>query len=277
MARSEQEIYSGLPQRDLEVGGHRIHLVDAGEGPTVLMVHGSPVSSFTFRRQIDLLRRRFRVVAPDLLGFGFSSAPDGGAGFRPQAEALRGVMDKLGLDDVRLVIHDWGGPIGLACMAERPEQLRQIVLINTSILPDFRPPPYWRAFIAPHLGEFLLVRLNVFAHGLPLLLAAARRPEIRRVYARSFERVAARRTVLALERLEGFRELMERVCTRLDAMRVPTLFLWGHPDPYFRKSELDRMRGLFQGSELHRIPGGGHFPQEDAPGPITEALSRFLV
>lgn len=270
------DLYDGLPQYDVDVHGHRVHLVDAGQGPTVLMVHGSPVSSFSFRHQIAALREKFRVVAPDLVGFGRSSAPDCGADFGLQAEVLRGLMDELALDDLRLVAHDWGGPIALAATAQRPEQLRRLVLINTSALPDFKPPLYWRVFIGPGIGELLFVRLNLFARGLPFLLRASRRADIRRIYTTPFHREGTRRTVLALERLAGFREQTERVISALGMMRVPTLLLWGHPDPYFRERELERMRSTFHWAALRVLPRGGHFPQEDLPEDLTSSLCEFI-
>ena len=260
----------------MDVDGLRIHYVDAGQGPAVVLIHGSPVSSYSFRRQIEALMGSFRVVAPDLPGFGQSSSPAEGIAFKGQAEILRRFLDGLDLGQIRLVVHDWGGPIGLGCVAARPEQVSRLVLINTTFLPDFRPPTYWRAFIAPRLGDLLLVRLNLFGIGLPLLLRAARTPEIRRVYARPFRKIGTRRTVLALERLEGYRPLMEGVMERLPEIQVPTLILWGHPDPYFQPTELERLKALFRDGAVREIPGAGHFPQEDAPETVTEELMRFL-
>jgi len=260
----------------MDVDGCRIHYVDAGQGPTVVFIHGSPVSSYSFRHQIEALKARFRVVAPDLPGFGRSSSPKEGVAFKGQSEILRRFLDGLDPGQIRLVLHDWGGPIGLGCACARLEQVTQLVLINTTCLPDFRPPPYWRAFIAPRLGDLLLVRLNLFGIGLPLLLSAARSPEVRRVYAQPFRNIGTRRTVLALERLEGYRILMESVMGRLPDLQVPTLVLWGHPDPYFRPTELERLKASFKDVAVQEIPEAGHFPQEDAPEAVTEALMRFL-
>lgn len=283
LVRAEQEhgdyecrVYRDLDQTDLEVRGQRVHVVDTGRGPTVLMVHGSPVSSFCFRHQINALRHSFRVVAPDLLGFGRSSAPPGGTGFVAQSQMLAALMDRLGVDDLRLVVHDWGGPAGLASLTLSPRRLQQLVLINTSILADFTPPLYWRSLLKGRVGEALVVRLNLTARLLPLLLRTAKHKRVREVYALPLERSETRRTVLALERLSGFPESAQAACGHFDGVALPTLLLWGDPDPYFRDSELRRMRGLFPRALLRRIAGGGHFPQEDASSQVTDALSEFL-
>jgi len=214
-----------------EVDGQPVHYVDVGTGPVVVLVHGSPVSSYEFRNVIARLQDRFRLIAPDLLGFGATPAPAGGAGFSRQVEALRGLLDQLEIESYDLVVHDWGGPVGAACAVRRPEQLRRLVLVNTTVLPDFRPPLYWRPFILPALGECLLVGLNLFGRGLPLMLRAARERDLGRRYRGPFASVDTRRTVLALERLDGFGALMAEVVEILPTLEVPIHIIWGHPDP----------------------------------------------
>jgi len=181
------------------------------------------------------------------------------------------------LGPFRLIGHDWGGPIGLGCAARRLQEVRQLVLINTTVLADFKPPPYWKPFTARGIGELLLVRMNLFGRGLPLLMRSARSWEVRQVYARSLSAHAPRRTILALERLESYRELMTKVEAALPRLaQIPTLIIWGQPDAYFRAHELQRLKALFPRAVVREIPGGGHFPQEDAPEAVTAALLDFL-
>jgi haloalkane dehalogenase len=274
--KNDVTTYETLPQLDVEVGGFTVHVVDAGAGFPVVLVHGSPTSSFLFRHQIAVLSHRFRVIAPDLLGFGRSDAPRGGAAFREQARVLRGLLDHLGLERYALVGHDWGGPVGMACAIQRPEQVRQLVLVNTSLRANFTPPWYWRAFTAPLLGDLLLVKLNVFGRGLPRMMRAARDKSVHARYLRPTWRVDTRRTMLALERLTGYHGLMREVEDALPKMRIPTLILWGLPDVYFRPPEMQRLHVLLPHAQVHPISDGGHFPQEDAPQAVTEALLRFL-
>lgn len=264
-------------QHDVQIGSWRVHYVDTGTGPPVVMVHGSPISSFGFRQQIAALSLCYRVVAPDLLGFGLSEGPEKGASFQQQADMLCGLLDHLSLGPFRLIVHDWGGPIGLGCAAKSPEQVDQLVLINTTILADFEPPRYWKPFTTRGVGELLLVRMNAFSKGLPFLMRSARSQEVWQVYSQPLQTRGLRQTVLALERQEGYGDLMRQVEAVLPRLsQLPTLIIWGLPDIYFRPSELRRLKGVFPGAVVREIRGGGHFPQEDAPEAVTAALLDFL-
>ena len=98
--------YEAFAQFDVTLNGYRVHYVDHGQGPPVVLVHGSPVSSYAFRRQIAALSPRFRVIAPDLLGFGRSEVPEGGTSFLQQSQVLRALFDLLDLLDAH---HKSGG------------------------------------------------------------------------------------------------------------------------------------------------------------------------
>jgi haloalkane dehalogenase len=282
LSRSNEDIedvgaYETFEQHDVQIGSWRVHYVDTGTGPPVVMVHGSPVSSFAFRQQIAALSPRFRVVVPDLLGFGLSEGPEEGASFQQQADMLCMLLDHLSLGPYRLIGHDWGGPIGLGCAAKRPERVDQLVLINTTILADFKPPRYWKPFTVRGVGELLLVRINVFSRGLPFLMRSARSPEVRQIYSQPLKTRGLRRTVLALERLEGYDDLMKQVEAALPRLsQIPTLIIWGQPDVYFRPHELQCLKDVFPAAVVREIPDGGHFPQEDAPEAVTAALLDFL-
>jgi haloalkane dehalogenase len=266
-----------FPRFDVNLAGYRVHYVDAGDGPPVVLVHGSPLSSYAFRHQIAALSPHFRIVAPDLLGFGRSEAPEEGTSFLEQSEVLRCLLEHLALGPFRLLVHDWGGPIGLGAVADRIEQVHQLVLVNTTVRRDLKPPPYWRAFTGRPLGDWLVVRLKVFQRGLPLMMRAARDPAVRTQYARSLEQEGTRRTMLALERLEGYEALMARVERIVPVLRVPTLIVWGHPDAYFGRDELRHLVRAFPEATVHEIAGGGHFPMEDAPEEMNQTLLGFLT
>jgi haloalkane dehalogenase len=268
--------YDRLPSKRIAVDGGEMFAIDAGRGPTVVLVHGSPVSSLEFRAIIARLRPTFRAVAPDLLSFGQSTGPPQGADFMLQAQALRGFLDALDLDRFHLVVHDWGGPIGLAAAARRPGQVGRLVFLNTSIRPALRPPPYWRAMTAAGLGELALVRANLFSHGLPLFLRAARRDHrLRRRYAEPLKNVATRRTILKLERLQGYASECERIQRALPEIDGPKMILWGRPDPYFL-GESKRLRALFPTARTVELRGAGHFAAEDAAGRVSEAIFDHL-
>jgi haloalkane dehalogenase len=268
--------YSEFTQHQVDVGPYQMVYVDEGDGPPVVLIHGSPLSSFAFRHQINALASQFRIIVPDQLGYGLSSKPTSGVAFKEQADALRLFLDHLALGSFRLVVHNWGGPSGMAAVSDRVAQIKQLVLVNTTFRPDFAPPLYWRQFTSI-TGELLLVKLNVFSLGLPLLMRAARQSDIRRHYREMLDPIGTRRTMLRLERLEGYASLMNNVQQALTPPDFPVLIIWGDPDPYFDKRELAWLLSKFPDANLVEIKGGGHFAMEDAPEAFTDALQNFFL
>ncbi len=108
------------------------------------------------------------------------------------------------------------------------------------------------------------------------MMRAARDQSLHRRYLAPLNREGTRRTILALERLTNYKELMQEVQEAIPRMQVPTLVLWGQPDAYFRAPEREHLQERFPHAKVHLIPGGGHFPQEDAPEAVTGALLDFL-
>ncbi len=268
--------YERLNHRDVELGRNRIHYVDEGQGPSLVLVHGSPTTSALWRHQIPTLSKRFRVIAPDVWGFGKSVAPDSGVSFREQANALRALLDHLRIERYSWVGHDWGGPIGAACATQRPEQVHRWALINTTVRPSYRPPWYWKPFTAPFTGPLLLIQANLWGRNLQQMMKSASDPEVAAHYLAASRHLGNRRTFLRLERLEGYPQLMREVVDALPSMPKDPLILWGTPDAYFRNEHLE-LRALLPESRFVILEDGGHFPQEDAPDAVTRELCAFMA
>jgi haloalkane dehalogenase len=269
--------YDRLPSKRMAVGGGEMFTVDVGHGPAVVLVHGSPVSSLEFRATIAWLLPGFRIVAPDLLTFGQSSGPLEGADFTQQVAALRDLIDALELDRFHLVVTDWGGPIGLGAAARNPVQVDRLVLLNTPVRPGFRTPWYWRPMTAPGLGELAIVRANLFSRGLPLMLRAARRDrQLRHRYARALKRVATRRTMLKLERFQGYDAECQVIREALPQMQGPKKIIWGIPDLTLPR-EAQRLSAVLPDARLVCLRGAGHFLTEDAPDRVGQEIRAFLV
>jgi haloalkane dehalogenase len=118
--------------RYADVAGCRLHYVDEGSGPPLLLLHGNPTWSFLYRNVILGLRERYRCIAVDYPGFGLS-APRPGYGFRPaeHAEVVEGLVEQLDLTGITMMVQDWGGPIGFAVATRRPERFARFVVGNT--------------------------------------------------------------------------------------------------------------------------------------------------
>jgi pimeloyl-ACP methyl ester carboxylesterase len=268
----------------LEVEGGRLHYVDEGEGPPVVLVHGTPVWSFVYRHLIADLSRTHRVVAPDHLGFGLSDKP-AEADYRPAAHArnLERLIEALGLRDVVLVVHDFGGPIGLSYAVEHPENVRALVLLNTWMW-SLAGTPAERAsrMLSGAVGRFLYRRLNLSPRVLlPTLFADRSRltPEIHRHYVDAFPSPAERQAPWVFAReLMGSSGWYEGLWRRRDRLAgLPALVLWGMKDSAFRPDALARWREALPGARVVELPDAGHFVQEEAPEEVAREIRRLLA
>ncbi len=158
--------------RDFDRGGLKLHYIDEGSGEPVVMLHGNPTWSFYYRHMIDSLRGSYRVIAPDHIGCGMSDKPDDSQynyTLASRVDDLELLLDHLGLDrDLTLVMHDWGGMIGMAYAARHPERIARLVVSNTAAFhkPSSKPMPRALAICRDsRLGAFLVRGLNVFCLG----------------------------------------------------------------------------------------------------------------
>lgn len=263
----------------------RMHYVDEGDGPPVLMLHGNPTWSFTYRHLIRALTPRYRCVAPDYLGFGLSDRPAGWS-YRPEAHAVHveTLIDALGLDDLTLVVHDWGGPLGLSYALRHPARVRRLVVMNTWCWP-LDDDPLLQLFsktMGGPLGPLLIDRWNLFARvllyagfGNPLRLT----PALHRAYlgpsARPEERVGHRVFAHALTGATPWLRSLRARCEGLAGR--PTLLLWGMRDPAFRTAMLRRWIDLLPDAQVARLDGVGHYVAEDGRGRVEPVVRRFLA
>ena len=269
--------------RWIEIDGARMHYVDEGHGPTVLMVHGTPTWSFLYRHLVKGLCERFRCVVPDHLGFGLSDKPAGDA-YRPQDQARRlgAFVDALGLKDASLIVHDFGGPIGLAYALDHPDQVRSLVLFNTWMWSLAGDRQYERVggLLGGRLGRFLYERLSFSVNVLFRHAVADKTRYTRAVhaqYAAPFRDPAARHaTWIYVRELMGSSGWYDALWQRRERLAaIPALLVWGMKDPAFAKL-LPRWRAVLSQAEVVMWPKVGHAPPEER-GPESAALvARFL-
>lgn len=269
--------------RYMELEDGRMHYVDEGSGPPVVLVHGTPTWSFLYRRLITALSARHRVIAPDHLGFGRSDkAPH--ADYRPKAHArnLSTLLERLDLQDVVLGVHDFGGPIGLSYAIEHVDNVRGLILFNTWMW-SLRGTAAERMskILGGRLGRLLYTRFNVSprvllkgAFGDRSLLT----PEIHARYLEPFARPADRVAPWVLAReLSKSREWYESLWAERERIRAkPALLLWGMKDPAFGPEALARWRGALSGARVVELPEVGHFPQEEAPDRVEREVLDLL-
>ena len=261
----------------------RMHYVDHGTGDAVVFAHGTPTWSYEFRHLIRALAPRWRCVAPDHLGFGLSDRPPG-ANYTPEAHAarFREFVDSLGLRTFALVVHDYGGPIALPLALEA--RVRRIVLINTWMWPlDDDPEMRTRArMVEGGVGRFLYRRLNL---SLRVIMPGAygdRRRLTREIHAQYLERFRdpkSRALVLwpLARAILGSSAYYASLWSRVDRLKaVPVQIIWGMKDTAFRPHLIPRWTAALPQARVLRLESAGHWPHEEAPTEVANAIAEFL-
>jgi len=269
VATIELKRAAGLPYREA--------LPDGGEsGPPVVLVHGFPESSRMWETVMEALADAGRRgVAPDLYCLGDSDDP-GPATFERNVEALGALIDDLGLGEVALVVHDWGGFVGLAWACEHPGSLAALVISDTGFFADGK----WHGMaeaMRSEQGEELvggLVR-DGFAALLRANGAKFSDDDIE-AYWRPFESGRGRDATLEFYRSMDF-EKLERYDGKLGELGVPTLMLWGADDGFAPLAGAHRFQREIPGSEVVAIEGAGHFVFETDPERCASEIVRFLA
>nr|PZN32169.1 MAG: alpha/beta hydrolase [Chloroflexota bacterium] len=270
--------------REIQLEAGRMHYVDEGEGPPVVLVHGTPAWSFLYRNLIKELSGAHRCIAPDHLGFGLSERP-AGFSYRPEDHArnLRELIERLGLKDVTLVVHDFGGPIGLSYAVERPENVARLVIFNTWMwsLRGNREAEQISRLMSGRLGRFLYERLNFSPRVLVPAASGRKLPRaIHHHYIDAAPTPEARHAMWVCAReLVGSSDWYEGLWQRRERLRdIPALLLWGLKDPGVKSGVFDlaRWQGVFADARTVTFPEAGHFVQEDEAPAVAGEVRRFL-
>ncbi len=265
----------------LDIDGSRVHYVDEGDGPALLMLHGNPTWSFLYRDVIRGLRGRFRCVAVDYPGFGLSTARPG-YGFTPRehADTVERLLVALDLTDVTLFGHDWGGSIGLNVAVQRRERFVALVLGNTWAWP-LDPDPRIQLFarwVGGAPGRFAIRRFNAFVEVfLPLLRRDRPTRRVMEAYRGRFPTADSREPTWVFPReLLGSRAFLAEVERGLELLRdLPTLLLWGARDVAFSEAYRRRLESAFPNRSTVVLDDAGHYIQEDEPDRIAAEIAAW--
>ena len=276
-----EEIAREIPfaRHDVRVDGVRLSVVDEGDGPPLLLVHGNPAWSYLWRHVMRPARERgLRIVAPDHAGFGLSDKPTrpGYHSLARHVENLVQVARARDLRDVTLVLHDWGGPIGMGFAARAPERVARICICNTvAFAPkEKRPLTKWHAKLATPWGYRAAVWLNaVQRSAMRLGVARPLSREVMRAYAWPMRekgaRIAAARFVQMVPDGPDHPEAatLRRIQAEYPKLAdKPMRVLWADKDRAMRARFAERWLEDFPHAQVtHVAPDAGHFWQEDAP------------
>lgn len=276
----------------MDLDGLKYHYVDEGNGEPVVMVHGNPTWSFYFRELINSLSPQFRTIAPDHLGCGLSDKPDiddYGFGLENRVDDLEMLLDHLDLgDNITLILHDWGGMIGMAYAVGHPERIRRLVLLNTYA---FLPPADYRVPAAGHfirragpLASLAILGFNLFSVGaLHLASRKGLAQDVKKGLTAPYNcwnhRIAVLRFVqdIPLSPNDSSYSLAKTVDDKLALFSdTPILICWGEHDFVFNQCFFNEWQRRFPNAEAHRFSDAGHYVLEDVPEKIVPLIQDFL-
>ncbi len=266
------------------VGGLRLHVMEAGAGPTAVLLHGNPTWGFLWRKvAAPLAAAGLRVVMPDLAGLGLSDKPRDPSfhTLENHARLVGSLLDAVAPGPLLLVVHDWGGPIGLAALADCPGRLAGLVVTNTGVGPPregSRATRFHRFANLPVVSELAFGLLGFPQNALHLAQAdrASIAGDVARAYRWPLRRLADRTAPLALARMVPIRADHPSVAPLRRAHAIATGFagpaaiVWGERDPVLGRA-LRGVAEVLPGAPVTRVPAG-HYLQEETPGAITDAV-----
>jgi haloalkane dehalogenase len=283
--RTPDDRFEGLPgygydPHYVEVDGLRLHHLDEGSGPVVLCFHGEPSWSYLYRHMLDrLVGAGHRVVVPDLVGFGRSDKPteQGWYTYERHVETVSQHLDRLDLQDLTVVVQDWGGPIGLRWAVEHAERVARLVVLNTGLFTGRVSKGFmaWRSFAerTPDLPIGMIIQGATTTDLAPAVVAAYEAP-----FPTAESKAGAQRFPLLVPLSgdePGARE-MAAVREELGRWDKPALVAFSDTDPVFPFPRAgEQFTALLPtAGEQVRITGAAHFLQEDAGDQIVDAMLR---
>jgi pimeloyl-ACP methyl ester carboxylesterase len=282
--RCRHVVFHSEHSRFVEVDGTRVHYQEAGDpaAPPIVLIHGFASSTLVWSKVfLPLANAGFRVIAPDLLGYGYTGKPrDGEYTIAGQAKLIVGLLDRLNIRDATFVGSSYGGAVAATCALDHAEYVRKLVLVGA--VSNNRPLEFalMRLFGSPLVGDVVS----------PLLIGSRRllRRRMKRVYdehswvlderrvdARHLPLRAANTQRAIIRTVRGWNA--ERVARDAHLMRQPTLLLWGENDREIPLADGEKLHVEIVGSRLVVFLNCGHLPHEEYPEAFTELVCDFVL
>ncbi len=272
----------------LRLNGLRYHYLDEGASrEPLLMLHGNPTWSFYYRNLILGLKDSYRCVVPDHMGMGKSDKPQNYSYTLSQhIDNLEKLVDHLKLRDITVMVHDWGGAIGMGFAVRQPDRIRRLVIFNAAAFLSRSIPLRLRLCRIPGVGTIAVRGFNAFVRG-AIRCACVKQErmtaEVRAGYLAPYDnfsnRVAILRFVqdIPMRRDSPSYSVVQHIEANLKLFQNhPVQIIWGARDFVFNDRFLKRWRKIFPQAEVHRMEDAGHYVVEDAHERIVPLLREFL-
>lgn len=285
----DQEFYPFESQRMEVSPGVEMHYLDEGpkDAPVLIMVHGNPTWSFYYRNLVIGLREQYRCIVPDHIGCGLSDKPQQGYEYclANRVDNLNKLVESLDINKFSLIVHDWGGAIGMGLARLHPEALERLVILNTAAF--YSPTIPFRIAICrmPLIGTWINRGLNGFAKA-AITMAVSRKTLSSNVaagflapYNNWQNRIAIDSFVqdIPMEESHPSRSTLNEIEASLPQFKdLPIHIYWGMKDFCFNETFLNRWREIFPMAEVQTFADAGHYILEDAGDEILSSLKNFL-
>ncbi len=268
-----------------QIEHHRLSYLDEGSGPAVVMLHGNPSWSFLYRNLITELKDNYRLIVPDHLGCGLSDKPQKYP-YRLQdhIDNLEKLLCSLKIKKCYLIVHDWGGAIGMGWAGKYPEKIAGLVVLNTAAFRSRRIPLRIAICRWPFIGQFLVRGLNGFA-GAAVHMAVKRKMSkdaasgFLHPYGSWGDRVAVYGFVrdIPLESTHPSWNTLVGVENNLSLLQEkPMLICWGGKDFCFNDLFYNEWKTRFPNAESHYFKDAGHYILEDAFDEVSPLITDFF-
>jgi pimeloyl-ACP methyl ester carboxylesterase len=269
--------------RYASVEKYKIHYLDEGNGDVILFVHGIPEWSLLYVDIIKMLSKSYRCIVPDHLGFGYSDK-DSAAILTPEAHAERlcAFIDHMQLKDIHLVVHDYGGPIGMGALIKKPELFRTLTICNTWLWDLSNATTGKRLrLMQGAIGKWLYLRYGFSVKVMSKNAFADKKTFIRTknvfMYPHQTEtdRFATYQLMLEMLNSGGY---FDYVLNSLRTLDISSQLVWGMKDPFFSANDfLCRWKTELPDARIVEIPDSGHFPHIESPEQMAEVISEFVI
>ncbi len=271
----------------LSLDSQKYHYLDEGQGDPLLMVHGNPTWSFYYRNLILGFKNSYRCVVPDHMGMGKSDKPQNYSYTLSQhIDNLEALVDELGLNNITLVLHDWGGAIGMGFAVRHPQKIKRLVIFNTAAFLSDNIPICLKLCRVPGFGAIAIRGFNAFALAATTMACKNKErmtPEVRAGYLAPYNnyanRIANLRFVQDIPMAPDAPSysVVKNIENNLGQFAsLPIMIAWGAKDFVFNDHFLKKWQEIFPGAEVHRISDAGHYVVEDAHERIIPWMQEFL-
>ncbi|HEA21097.1 hypothetical protein LCGC14_1869490 [marine sediment metagenome] len=267
----------------IQLAADKMHYVDEGKGNVILFIHGTPTWSFLYRDYISSLSKKYRCIAIDHIGFGLSDKPADFDG-KPQSHSknLTEFIEKINLKNITIVVHDFGGPIGLSSAIQNPDRIKQVVMFNTWLWETKNNADAQKInkMINSGIGRLLYLRINLSAKVLLKKGFYDKKKlskKFHKQYIQPFPNKTSRLSLLNIGKsLVGSSDWYQEQWENLDKLEQKSwLILWGTKDDFITREYLQKWKNRLSNSVVIEFDCG-HFIQEEKTKETIQEIENFM-